>query len=493
MPELKIMRDGTCAVIKYHGEPILDDLLTQHGYAVAKPCGGRGTCGKCAVSVSGAVSQPNPAELSAGVRLACQIVLKGDAEATLPDTCKTVQIQTDGFSAATELMPMSGKYGAAADIGTTTVALKLFDLSKGSCLAETAASNPQVSTAADVMGRIDAAMKGALDKLQQDITQAISDLLAEACGKASLSPADVESLVLTGNTTMLYLLCGRDPVSLSRAPFKADMLFGNNINFLGATAYLPPCMNAFVGADITCAVLASEMCASEKPVLLCDIGTNGEIALWKSGTLYTTSTAAGPAFEGAGISCGCGSIPGAIDRVSTRNGSLSVHTIGDAPAAGVCGSGLVDAVAAFLDLEMIDETGAVEEDELPLANGIALQPRDIRAVQLAKAAIAAGIETTLEAADTTFDEIETFYIAGGFGSHLNTKSAAAIGLIPEELEPKVKVIGNAALSGAIRLLLHTPSIDDAQRIAASAVHVNLGGNPKFNERYMEKMFFGDMM
>ncbi|MBR4078899.1 MAG: DUF4445 domain-containing protein [Christensenellaceae bacterium] len=489
MPQLTIQRGNKHAVIEYHGEPILDAVLAQHGYTVEKPCGGRGTCGKCVVEVSGDISQPNPTELSAGVRLACQTILKGNAEVILPEQ-KEARIQTDGISAETELQPMKGKYGAAIDIGTTTVVLKLYDLRNGKCISEASCINPQRSTAADVMGRIDAAMKGALGQLQQDITNAVSGLLKESC--TDIPDASVSSLVITGNTTMLYLLCGKDPASLSRAPFIADTLFGESIDLFDAEGYLPPCMNAFVGADITCAVLASGMCDSEKPVLLCDIGTNGEIALWKNGTLYTTSTAAGPAFEGAGISCGCGSIVGAIDRVSIENHELCIHTIGDAPAAGLCGSGLIDAISAFLELELIDETGAVDDDELPLDNGIFLLPKDIRAVQLAKAAIAAGIDTILEAAETSYDEICTFYIAGGFGSHLNIESAAAIGLIPELLAGKVKVIGNAALSGAAQILLHTPSVKRAQEIAKSSVHVNLGGNPKFNERYMDNMFFGDL-
>ena len=457
--------------------------------APAHPCGGRGVCGKCAVQLTGAVSEPNAAEQAAGVRLSCQAVLLGDAEVILPvETAMAIET-----GSAPEQSAISGNpVGAAVDIGTTTLVLQLIDLQTGGRLASCAMLNPQTSTAADVIGRIDAAMKGNLAALQAQIVSAIDTLLHKAVAQAEISPQNVERLAVTGNTTMLYLLTGRDPAALSHAPFEADCLFGETISLLGRPAYLPPCLHAFVGADITCAVLASGMCDSEKPVLLCDIGTNGEIALWKNGTLYTTSTAAGPAFEGAGISCGCGSITGAIDRVSSENGNLCVHTIGDAPAVGICGSGLIDAVAAFLELELIDETGAVEEDDLPLDNGVALLPKDIRAVQLAKAAIAAGIETVLESAETSFDEIETFYIAGGFGSHLNVKSAAAIGLIPEELSEKVVIIGNAALSGAAQLLLHTPSIKRAQEIAERSIHVNLGGNPKFNERYMDNMFFGDL-
>ena len=247
-------------------------------------------------------------------------------------------------------------------------------------------------------------------------------------------------------------------------------------------------MNAFVGADITCAVLASDMCA-DKTSLLCDIGTNGEIALWKNGVLYVTSTAAGPAFEGAGISCGCSSVAGAIDRAWIEEGSLCIHTIADAPAVGLCGSGLIDVVARLLELEELDETGALEEDEVELAPDVILQQQDIRALQLAKAAIAAGIETLLKVSDTDPEEIESFYIAGGFGSHLNIESAVRIGLIPDALADKVRVIGNAALAGAAQVLLDQRKFEQVRQIAKVSSHKNLGGDPLFNECYVDQMFF----
>ena len=249
-------------------------------------------------------------------------------------------------------------------------------------------------------------------------------------------------------------------------------------------------MNAFVGADITCALLESGQCEhSDEISLLCDIGTNGEIALWKRGGLFVTSTAAGPAFEGAGISCGCSSIRGAIDRVWIEDDQLRIHTIGECDAVGICGSGLIDAIAAALDLELIDETGAMDDDEIELAPGVALQPKDVRAVQLAKAAIAAGIETLMETASVRPEDVTTLYIAGGFGNHLNVNSAARIGLIPEALADRVKAIGNASLAGASRLLLDRNTMLKAQEIADQSQHVNLGGNPKFNEHYIDQMLF----
>ncbi len=316
----------------------------------------------------------------------------------------------------------------------------------------------------------------------------IDELLRTACSGVC-RPEEVKTLVLAGNTTMLYLWSGRDPVSLSAAPFAADCLFGQTVEAQGRSAVLPPCMNAFVGADITCAVLASGLAESDRVAVLCDIGTNGEIALWKGGELLVTSTAAGPAFEGAGISCGCGSVPGAVDRVWLENGRIAARTIGGQAAVGVCGSGLIDAVAAYLQTGDIDETGATEEDTLPLRDGVALLPKDVRAVQLAKAAIAAGLETLLRNANLAPEDVDDLYIAGGFGSHLHIPSAVTIGLLPAALAAKARAIGNASLEGASRLLLSREEGEKARGIAARSRHVALGGNPMFNERYIENMMF----
>ena len=484
MPIVKLWQGERCTQIPFGGTPVLSALLREYGYTAAHPCGGRGVCGKCAVRAEGSLCPPTEAEKAAGTRLSCQLVLLGDAEVWLREDTGSVET---GGSLPFLGNAMEGRFGAAVDIGTTTLALKLYDLKTGALLARDGTMNPQRSIAADVMGRIGAAMDGHLLRLRKLVTDSIGDLLENACRQAEISREQVESCVVTGNTTMLYLLTGRDPACLSAAPFLADCLFDRMDRLLDIPVYYPPCMNAFVGADITCAVLDSGMHRHPETALLCDIGTNGELALWKDGTLYVTSTAAGPAFEGAGISCGCGSIPGAIDRVWTENGQTFVHTIGEKPAVGLCGSGLVDAVAAFLETGAIDETGAVEEESLPLTEGVALLPKDIRAVQLAKGAIAAGIRTLLELAAISPEEIDTLYLAGGFGSHLRVASAAAIGLIPRELENRVIVLGNAALSGASRMLLNREEMLEARALALNAKHVNLGGNSRFNAHFIDAM------
>lgn len=484
MPELIIHLGDTTVRQVFSGTPVLDEVLQAAGFSLPHPCGGRGACGKCAVQLSGLVSAPNAAEQRAGTRLSCQAVLLGDAEVTLSQASSDARIETSTAVLDRPLRPLPGKTGAAVDIGTTTIAVNRYDLTTGTRTGTAAALNPQISIAADVMGRIDAALSGKLSLLRQQVTDAVQQLL-DASG-----PSSPDALVVTGNTTMLYLLTGRSPDSLARAPFEADTLFGTTVPLFGGQAYLPPCMNAFVGADITCAVLASGICERDETALLCDIGTNGEMALWKDGVLYVTSTAAGPAFEGAGISCGCGSVPGAIDRVALANGQLFSRTIDGAPAVGVCGSGLIDAIAAGLTAGLIDETGAMDDDELPLAPGVALLPRDVRAVQLAKAAIAAGMLTLVETAGAQLSDITSLCIAGGFGSHLNVSSATAIGLIPAELANRVCVLGNAALSGAAQALLDRTCIHALERIAAHSRHVALGGNPRFNEHYIDQMLFG---
>lgn len=490
---LRVVQGGVARELPFAGRPLLCDVLLANGYSASRPCGGRGVCGKCAVSLTGAVSPANEAERRAGARLSCQAVLLGDCEAILPEPRALEQIAVDGpapdMVKATAGAPEDARLGAAIDVGTTTLALRLLSLADGRTLATAATRNPQTSVAADVMGRISAALSGEGKLLQRQATDAIAALLDEACMKAGCSRAAVERLVVTGNTTMLYLLTGRAPTSLARAPFSADCLFDEEAELLGLPAYYPPCMHAFVGADTTCAALAVNLCDAADTTLLCDIGTNGEMALWKDGTLRVASAAAGPAFEGAGITMGCGSVRGAIDHVWAEGSALSAHTVGDAPAVGVCGSGLLDALAALLQQEHIDATGATDEAFLPLRDGVGLYPQDIRSVQLAKAAIAAGIRVLLAEAGASARDVRRLFIAGGFGSRLRLSSAAAVGLIPAELVPRAQAVGNAALAGAAELLLHPERAQDARRLARAARHVNLGGNARFGDAFVECMRF----
>ncbi|MEG1967690.1 MAG: ASKHA domain-containing protein [Clostridia bacterium] len=490
MPILTVRAEGGQAQeISFEGTPLLSEVLLAHGLAYAHPCGGRGSCGKCAVHLSGEVSPPSAAEVHAGTRLACQARLQGNCEALLPALRQMSQIEVGEGASVAAFQPAAGLFGAAVDIGTTTLALQIYELATGRVVSSAAEQNPQTAIAADVMGRIGAAMNGELGALCDMLLHTLEKLLRRACKQCGAAWEELSMLVITGNTTMLYLLMGQNPQALSHAPFDAERLFGEQALLFGKPAYLPRCMSAFVGADIACSVLASGMCEQGQTALLVDVGTNGEIALWHENKLYVSSTAAGPAFEGSGIHMGCGSIAGAIDRVWLEKGEICIHTIGEAPPVGLCGSGLIDAVAAFLRQEAVDETGATEQQKLCLTPQVYLIPEDIRNVQLAKAAISAGICTLAQEVHVPLEKVERLYIAGGFGSHLNMESALAIGLFPMELRGRERVIGNAALYGAGMLLLSTPLMARADDIAKQAMTVPLGGSSRFAMHYMEQMCF----
>ena len=470
--------------IAFDGTPTVQQILERAGISMAHPCGGAGICGKCTITVIGQVSLPDETERSAGCRLSCRTKLYGDAIVTLKEQTNSSLI-AEGFDE--NIKPIENpdnKFGAAVDIGTTTIALSMYDLSTGRCLASKTALNPQSVISADVIGRIDAAVNGKLTNMQNMLISGIRTL-AEDTGYLNR----IDTWCLTGNTAMLYLLCGKNPQSFATAPYMADHFFGEEISFLGKPAYLPNCMHAFVGADITCALLTSGMYNSTGTTLLCDIGTNGEIALWKNGTLYVTSTAAGPVFEGAGISCGCQSVAGAIEKVAIQKGAFSVITIGNTTPIGLCGSGVIDTIACLLENGTIDETGAMEPEELLLCKGVFINRQDIRNVQLAKAAIAAGIRTLLEVTKTSEEEISVFYLAGGFGKHLNLDSAVRIGLFPAALRNKVRILGNAALKGAAFMLTDKSLKETAQTIAGKATYLSLPDNPAFSKNYMEELSF----
>ena len=305
-------------------------------------------------------------------------------------------------------------------------------------------------------------------------------------------------MVITGNTVMLCLLTETSVEPLSHAPFALPRCFGETMlaETLGfsmiapkTVLYLPPCMGAFVGADTTCAVLADGLCRRASAGLLVDIGTNGEMALWHDGRLLVCSTAAGPAFEGVGISMGMRGEEGAISAVTLANGQMCADVIGGGMPRGICGSGLVDAAACLLALEVLDETGYLEDDPAVIAGDVCLNQADIRALQLAKSAISAGIESLLAAVGMKAERLAAMSIAGGFGRYLNLQNAAQIGLLPQEAVQRAQVIGNAALAGAVMLLLDGSCTAECAALADRAEVLELATNPVFVEAYMAGMMF----
>lgn len=505
MPRLTVAQGNSVTDILYEGMPILSFVLSQNGILRETPCGGKGVCGKCRMHAEGSLSELTAKEkecltsdeIGQGIRLSCQARLTGDAFVTVSKGAELTNIQAEGSLPSFSCHPMEGRFGVAVDIGTTTLVLQMVDLDHAQVLHAVSAANPQGSVALDVIGRIEAALNGEGGRLHGLLIGEIGRLLDSLCQKCMVSQEDIGPIVMAGNTTMLYLLARKSPAALSHAPFDADCLFGSWMDgasiglqkTLHARVYLPACMSAFVGADITCGVLASQMCTRPETALLVDLGTNGEIALWHGGTLYVCATAAGPAFEGGNIRMGVGSVLGAIDRVWVEDGNLCYTTIGNCEPVGICGSGLIDAVAAFLKLALVDETGLMEMGEVYIGEKVSLCQKDIRNVQLAKGAIAAGIKTICHHVGIPVSQIDALYIAGGFGSHADIQNAAAIGLIPRELKDKAVVLGNASLQGAVMLLLQRGFESDTMMLAGRAVTVPLGGSGIFAEYYMECMMF----
>ena len=422
--------------------------------------------------------------------------------------------------------------GAAVDIGTTTIAAVLYR--EGRAVGTMGAWNPQSVFGADVISRIEASLEGKADKLAAVVREAVSCLLTELAEHAGESAEAIETVIITGNTSMLYFLTQKDPRCLSRAPFEADELFGwwtigeaLDLSCRKADVYLPRCMSAFVGADITTAILGSGLTETDRipgadgsrkeaaaaidtnvscgeadgvsaarsgrSRLMVDVGTNGEIVLFHKERLICCATAAGPAFEGAGLSCGMRGVAGAIDHVNWENGSWKVHVIGDREAStaeGICGSGVIDGVAGLLESGLLEDTGYLEED-VCFAGNVGLTAEDIREVQLAKGAIRAGMETLLAEEKIDAAGLEGLYVAGGFGSYMSAKSAERIGLFPKIDLSRIKICGNAALAGAVRILHDRRMEKEATALAERAKTINLGTSAKFQEFYMEYMMFDE--
>lgn len=476
----------------------LSDLLTE----VPHPCGGIGVCGKCRVQAVGELSPLSAAEerhltareITAGIRLSCCVTIEGDCCVSMDDATP-LSVLAEGSVAVAAASPMFATYGVVVDIGTTTIAARLYDAA-GAVVAQGGCTNPQVAYGADVISRVQAAGEG-MD-LTTPLQNAVNDLLRRLVQEAGVVPATISSVVITGNTAMLCLLTATDTASMMTAPFDLPRIFDETVTAdrLGLTVlsvdtpvYLPPCVSAFVGADALCAALACNMSEDTRTALLVDMGTNGEILLSYNGALYACSTAAGPAFEGVGISCGMPAMVGAIDEVSLVNGRMIPHVIGGGQATGICGSGLVDAAACFLGLVVMDADGYIGTDAVSLTDDVALTQEDIRALQQAKGAVSAALDTLLYRNNLAVDQVEVLHVAGGFGSRLNGYNAAAIGLIPRAMASRIHAVGNAALDGAAMLLLDRTTRETIVGMAKQMTTISLATDPYFVDRFIKNMSF----
>jgi len=478
----------------------LSDIAADVGLAIRTDCGASGICGKCKAILhfpdGRTVEQP-----------ACQTFIDSDLEVTIPEASlvkRDVVVQLG----STPQNPTGtvGGYGAAFDIGTTTLAMELIDY-RG-VVAVVGRANPQRVFGDDIISRIQKVIEypAALHAMNKAIRSTTNEMLQELAAAAGIDAAAIDELSVAGNTVMEYLFHGIDPSPLGFVPFtppvtvfperRADEL-GLCMNPHGAVRTLP-ILGGFVGGDLTAGVLAMNVTTENKPVLLIDIGTNGELVLWTGKELLAAATAAGPAFEGARIEHGTLAVPGAIERVAIDAWcNATVQTIGNRPAIGICGSGLIDAISELLYRRLMKSNGRFDT-EVPsrhwtTANGkpaflldgsIYLTQRDVQQVQLASGAVRAGTRLLLEHAGLSFDEIETIYVAGGFGNSIDPKHARWLGLLPPEVPlEQIKFCGNTSLAGARRFLV------ERQPLNCPVRHLELASFPEFAAVFAESMVF----
>ena len=485
-----------------HVEPgtPLQDVLFAHG--VEFPCGGRGRCKGCKVKVlSGSLpateedqQKLTAAELTEGWRLACRARAEADLRIELAQWEAAILSDDSMFT----FTPQPG-LGIAVDLGTTTIVAQLVDLQTGHVLAVRAALNTQARHGADIMSRVEFAVAGkSQDKLQDLVRHQIGHLAKQLLAAAPCDGHPIKSVVVVGNTVMHHLFCGISLEPLSHYPFEP---VSHGLQYFQARALgweLPgdpavhflPCLGSFVGSDILGGLLATRLHENDRLAALIDLGTNGEIVVGNRARMLCASTAAGPAFEGARISMGMRAATGAISEVRVQDGKLQCHVLGNVPPRGICGSGLVDAVAASLDLRWIKPSGRLADGEsLLLAAPVALNQWDVRELQLAKGAIAAGLRILLQQWGATNEDLAQVYLAGAFGNYINHASARRIGLLDFPAE-KVKPSGNTALLGAKLALFSLQEHHGAYpEILAKVKHVSLNEADGFQETFVEEMGF----
>ncbi len=477
------------AVVEVERGTLLQALLSDHGMEF--PCGGLGTCGGCRVQVLEGHVEPTPEEetlltreeLLDGWRMACYI------RAETPLKLKVEQWTMPVLVDDTQLARTHRKgLAIAIDLGTTTIVAQLLDLASGKLLGFRTALNPQAAEGADIMSRVRFAFTS------NALTPLIRNFLGDMVHDLAASRQDeVEEIVLVGNTVMHHLFCGLDTEPLSHVPFASPNLgeqrfSPGQLNWRfpeSAVIRFIPCIGGFVGADILAGIVAVGLHISDRLRALIDLGTNGEISLGNRDRILCASTAAGSAFEAGSIKMGMRASSGAISRVFLNDKGMECMVIGDSEPRGICGSGLVDAVAAGLDAEIIAPRGRFNDGgkEFPLTGIVKLWQSDVRELQLAKAAIASGMRILLDRWGASIDEVEEVYLAGAFGNYVRAESAIRIGLLETSVDC-LTAAGNTALRGA-KLLIGANDFPVLDMIE----HVGLASDPKFQDRFVDCMAF----
>ena len=446
----------------------LSQLLMNNGLAVEHPCGGRGVCGKCKVTVDG------------NEELSCKYIIHSDIKVEL---CKASDISSE--SGAEESGVITENLAFALDIGTTTLALALISLDEKRIIKVVTASNPQRIFGADVMTRISYCKQNGTNELKSKLIDEINRLIAAFGGLS------VNALYVSGNVTMLHLFFGIDCSTIGVAPYTPVFLESKisdaaELGIIGVNTVISlPSIASFVGADIVSGLDYIGIPVEGKYNLLIDLGTNAEIVLYSNKSGVATAAAAGPCFEGAGISCGMSATRGAIYSFKICDGEVSYKTIGDSTPIGICGTGLIDVIAELVRNDIIDETGYIDDD-YTICDGVSLSCSDVRQYQLAKSAVCSAILTLMKRENIGYEDIAAMYISGGFSAKINIRNAAESGLLPEELSDKAIAINNSSLLGTVKYACERTELSF---FTDKIKYVDLSCDSYFSELFIENMMF----
>ena len=498
MPEIKILQKSNVATIfSSEGNTLLKELQ-ENGFDIYSPCGGNGTCGKCKVYVKGE-----------GDVTSCIYPVISDIEIVLPEK-REAKILVEQHEHTTQVPFNPGDsvhlsyfpHGVAIDIGTTTLVFYLVNLITGGIIETRAVVNPQKKYGADVISRINyaATTSGGLQTLQKEILEAINLQLDHFIKFAEVTASELVKISVAGNTTMLHLLLGVDPLPIALAPFKPafvdeQILKGRELGLHchpKAEIKILPSIAAYVGADIVAGIASIKPSDQYLRFLFMDIGTNGELALVTPENIWCCATAAGPAFEGANISCGMSAVEGAISVF----GAEGYQVIGNTVPAGLCGSGLIDVVAHLVENKLVQSDGLIARDFVIVAENIlsgakeiVLTQQDIREVQLAKSAIMAGLKVLLKKASLRFEDLDALFLAGGFGNYVDVASCITIGMLPKEMQTKAISLGNTSGTGALLSLKSVQFDQVVQDIRRRSCYVELSEDEDFVLDYVMNMDF----
>lgn len=444
-----------------HGT-LLSDIINKSDNGVDHLCGGKGICQKCTVTVDG---KP---------QLSCRYKVESDIIVCF-DKRGDILSETGAHQSGT----VTDNVCYALDIGTTTLALVLASLDEKQIIKVITRTNPQIKYGADVMTRIEHCTKNGVDSLQKTVIDKINAMINEFGVSA-------KKMYVSGNTTMLHLFFGIDCSAMGVAPYTPSFLESRTekAKLLGIegveTVESLPAVDAFVGADIVAGMGLVTAPQKGRHSLLIDLGTNAEIVLFDEESALCTSAAAGPCFEGANISCGMSATNGAV--YAYNNGI--VETVGNTPAKGICGTGLIDIIAHLISNGTIDETGFMEKQCIEIAENVSINQEDIRQYQLAKSAVYSAIITLLKIKQVDISDIETLFVSGGFSAKINADNAALTGLLPKELTNKCTALNNSSLLGTVKY-----ATEKNMLFTNNIRYVDLSAHPVFSDLFIENMMF----